>query len=117
MECAFLRGAMDISAPLERRIASEANVAPKQLRRVRFTVDAPPGSQVSVVGSFNGWTAGRHPLHPTVDEPGLFDRTLLLPEGRYEYKFVIEGEWTADPGCPRWVVNEFKTLNSVLEIS
>ena len=120
MKYAVQIGAMDIPAPLERRIVAKADAVPKQLirkRRFRFTVDACPGSEVSVVGSFNGWAPGRHPLRPTVDQPGVFDRTLLLPAGRYEYKFVIEGEWSADPSCPRWVVNEFRTLNSVVEIS
>ena len=113
-------GAMDIPAPPERRIVAKADEVPKQLirkSRFRFPVDACPGSEVSVVGSLNGWAPGRHPLRPTVDQPGVFDRTLLRPAGRYEYKFVIEGEWSADPRCPRWVVNEFRTLNSVVEIS
>ena len=111
---------MDTPASLERRIAAKTDKVSKvRIRklRIRFTVDASPGSDVSVVGSFNGWTPGRHPLHPTTVEPGVFDRTWLLPTGRYEYKFVIDGEWSADPSCPRWVVNEFETLNSVLEIS
>ncbi|MFT4639302.1 MAG: hypothetical protein ACI8T1_002627 [Verrucomicrobiales bacterium] len=39
---------------------------------------------------------------------------MLFEPGRYEYKFVINGEWSADVHCPHWVLNEFETLNSVL---
>ena len=82
--------------------------------RVCFEVEAPPGSEVSVVGTFNAWEAGKHPLRPGPGEPGIFRRAMLLPSGRYEYKFVVEGEWSADHRCPQWVFNEFDTLNSVL---
>jgi 1,4-alpha-glucan branching enzyme len=69
---------------------------------------------VSVVGSFNQWTPDKHSLRECPQVSGRFERVMVLPPGRYEYKFVINGEWTADLRCPRWVVNEFQTLNSLL---
>jgi hypothetical protein len=31
-----------------------------------------------------------------------------------EYRFVVDGEWTDDPLCPRYVSNPFGGLNGVL---
>ena len=58
---------------------------------------------------------------PGTDEIGIADKngdgeftcTLTLPKGRYEYKFVINGTWCADPECTDWVQNDMGTLNSV----
>ena len=85
-------------------------------RRVRFEVNAAPGSQVSVAGSFNGWDPKSHVLRP-VGEFGLFQRYVYLPPGKYEYKFVIDGEWSADPNCKTFSTNEFGSLNSVMKVS
>lgn len=87
---------------------------PTRKHRVCFEVDAPPGSEVSVVGSFNAWEPGKHPLRPGPGEPTTFRRAMLLPSGRHEYKYVVDGEWSADHRCPHWVINEFDTLNSIL---
>lgn len=75
-----------------------------------------PGSAVYAVGSFNNWDPGHHRLRESPTRPGHYERFLVLPPGRYEYKFVIDGKWSADPGCDQWVVNEFQTLNSVLVV-
>ena len=84
-------------------------------RRVRFEYRAEPGHRVCVAGSFNGWDPRRTVL---VDRTGKGDysRAVLLVPGRYEYKFVVDGVWCVDPENPRWVPNEFGTLNSVLDL-
>ena len=48
---------------------------------------------------------------------GLFKAVCMLAPGTYEYKFVINGEWTVDPNNPNFVVNDLGTLNSVVEVS
>ncbi|HRR33783.1 MAG TPA: glycogen-binding domain-containing protein [Kiritimatiellia bacterium] len=88
--------------------------APKN-QRVLFSVRAEPGSKVFLAGSFNNWD-------PTAKEmidkkgDGVFTATLLLPPGEYQYKFVIDGTWCADPECPDWVQNDHGTLNSVKRV-
>ena len=47
------------------------------------------------------------------DGTGEFACTVNLPKGKYEYKFVINGSWCADPECAEWVQNDMGTLNSV----
>ena len=50
------------------------------------------------------------------DGTGEFTCTLSLPKGRYEYKFVINGTWCADPECKDWVGNDMNTINSVIVV-
>jgi hypothetical protein len=45
-------------------------------------------SDVSVIGTFNGWDAAQNPLSD-IDEDGIWSATLLLPNGIYEYLFSI----------------------------
>jgi 1,4-alpha-glucan branching enzyme len=40
-----------------------------------------------------------------------------LPPGRYEYKFIVDGEWIHDPKSTDNVRNEHGTWNSVLYIT
>ncbi len=83
-------------------------------RRICFEVQADPGSHVSVAGDFNGWRPETHLLKEP--EAGHFKRMVYLAPGDYEYKFVIDGDWTADPKCEAWKHNEFGSLNSVLKV-
>jgi 1,4-alpha-glucan branching enzyme len=84
-------------------------------RRVQFVVEADPGSQVSVAGSFNGWDPDAHLLKEK-GKGGRFERTVYLKPGNYQYKFVINGAWSADPQCPHFTSNDFGTLNSLLNV-
>ena len=40
-----------------------------------------------------------------------------LPPGRYEYKFIVDGEWMHDPVNKEKVRNEHQTFNSVLYVT
>jgi len=80
---------------------------------MRFQVRADPGSKVTVAGSFNGWDPTARPLSDKNGD-GVFGAFLMLPPGRYEYKFVINGVWCVDPECAEWVTNDYGSLNSVL---
>ena len=58
----------------------------------RFAVWAPNARQVSVIGEFNGWDAGKHPMHPR-GVSGVWE--TFVPEAHVGqlYKFAI---WGAD---------------------
>lgn len=78
--------------------------------------------EVFIAGTFNGWNPRSHPLRRAGD--GTWALTLDLPPGRYEYKFVVDGQWCCEPGCedeyhgcPKCVPNDFGTMNRVLEVS
>lgn len=89
--------------------------APKK-SRVVLTVQADPGSTVFLAGSFNAWNPTGTKMIDK-DGNGLYSVSVTLAPGIYEYKFVINGEWTLDPDPDRdWTQNGLGTLNSVLRV-
>ncbi len=85
------------------------------IRQVNFRCTAPPGCAVYLAGSFNQWNPQRHPMVEDAD-PGVYHAALMLPMGRHEYKFVVNGEWCLDAKCPECVANAYGTRNSVLTV-
>jgi 1,4-alpha-glucan branching enzyme len=79
---------------------------------VQFEFEARPGSEVFVSGTFNSWSPKGVKMKDEGD--GHFTREVPVPVGRHEYKFVVNGQWTADPACPRWDLNRHGSLNSVV---
>ncbi|WP_373552114.1 M20/M25/M40 family metallo-hydrolase [Haliscomenobacter sp.] len=53
--------------------------------------------QVSLVSDFNNWNMFGTPLAKTSDG---WECRLELPPGKYVYKFIVDGDWTADPSTP-----------------
>ena len=90
-------------------------VTQNRCRRVEFHLQAEPGSKVFVAGSFNDWDPTSLPLLPASDGR-VYRATVLLPPGRHDYKFVVNGVWHVDPACPDWVPNALGTLNSVVSV-
>ncbi len=82
---------------------------------VAFSVNAPPGSDVYVTGTFNHWNGSSQKMTDISGE-GDYHVSLMLLPGTYEYKFVINGQYQSDPNCPTWEINEFGTLNSVISV-
>ncbi len=85
-------------------------------RRVIFTVRAEVNSKVFLAGSFNDWNPTAKEMTDKKNE-GIFTATLTLAPGTYQYKFVIDGTWCADPECADWVQNDHGTLNSVKTVT
>ncbi len=55
---------------------------------------------VALAGSFNHWKPDSHAMQGP-DADGCYTTTVELPEGRHEYKFVIDGKtMERDPGNP-----------------
>jgi hypothetical protein len=68
---------------------------------------------VSVVGSFNGWSPSATPMRQEAD--GVWKAEVRLPHGRFEYKLAIDGvRWIADPGNPLSMPDGFGGKNSLL---
>ena len=95
--------------------------APVQKAGTLFSCHAPGAGVVCVAGTFNGWDPAASPLTRRAD--GTWAATLDLPPGRYEYKFVVDGEWCCEPGCeephngcPKCVPNPFGTMNLFVEV-
>ena len=82
---------------------------------VEFKITAPKAQQVALVGSFNGWDPKRTPLR---NEGGGVWRVLLpLNSGRYEYRYIVDGQWCEDPSAKEFSTNPFGGHNSVLTVA
>ena len=88
---------------------------------VAFICDSDKTGKIFLAESFNGWD----PIHtPMVRcEDGRWNVSLKLAPGRYENKFVVDGERCCEPGCSalgveraHCIVNDFGTMNRVREV-
>jgi 1,4-alpha-glucan branching enzyme len=85
-----------------------------QFRQVTLIYPEPNAQSVSVAGDFCNWRTDYYPLKKNKD--GVWTTTFTLIPGRYEYRFVVDGEWRNDPNCAERTANEFGTENSVLRV-
>ncbi|HCE46299.1 MAG TPA: photosystem reaction center subunit H [Lentisphaeria bacterium] len=81
---------------------------------VTFKIHAPKNAKVYVAGTFNSWDPSSIRLER--DSHGTYATTVLIPAGRIEYKFIVNGVWCNAPECKDLVPNGFGTTNSVMTI-
>ncbi len=81
---------------------------------VLFKYHAPANSQVCLAGTFNNWNPASIKL--ACHKSGVYSAMVLLPAGRCEYKFIVNGVWRNSPDCGNQVPNGFGTMNNVLEV-
>jgi hypothetical protein len=83
---------------------------------VHFQIHAPGAQQVELVGSFNNWTPGVIRLRGP-DASGHWTAEVSLPEGRYEYQFLVNGKlWVTDPDAPVHRPDGFGRENAVIDV-
>lgn len=86
-----------------------------QQGQAEFVTLCPEAKQVAVAGDFNGWDPSRTPLN-TNGHKGRWTVELPLSEGRYRYRYVVDGRWQQDPYNENSEVNEYGEYNSVVEV-
>lgn len=84
-------------------------------KKVVFTLAAPGANNVSLVGTFNNWNFKKHKMEK--NKEGLWTKTLIIPLGEYQYKFLVGSEWRHDPVNENVISNEYGTLNSIVTIA
>ncbi len=92
-----------------------APAKPAAAPSVSLELVKPNAKHVYVAGSFNDWKPERAPLSATGD--GRWVGNLEVKPGRYEYLFVVDGQWLPDPNAKETVQNPFGGRNSVLTVS
>ena len=78
-------------------------------------IESECGKKVSVAGTFNNWDIS-HKILSDENGEGIYQGTMLLEPGTYEYKYYIDDTWCIDPANPNFSPNNMGTLNSVLVI-
>lgn len=71
--------------------------------------------KVFLVGDFNNWQADAKRMTKVKD--GSFRARLNLFPDRYEYQFLVDDAWLADPDAPDQTLNPYGTFNSVVTVS
>jgi 1,4-alpha-glucan branching enzyme len=84
-------------------------------RRVKFSLKSDEAKEVVLMGDFNNWNPKKHPMQG--DGEGAWNKTVVLSPGKYEYKFLIDGEWREDPQNDQTCTNSFGTKNSVFNLT
>jgi 1,4-alpha-glucan branching enzyme len=89
--------------------------SPEPASRISLELVKSEAKEVYVAGSFNGWVPQKSPLSNTGN--GRWVGNLAIGPGRYEYLFVVDGQWLPDPNARETVDNPFGGKNSVLVVS
>jgi hypothetical protein len=100
-------------APVTATAPAAKPTVPKTLS-VSFAIHKPDAKRVALCGEFNGWSPTATPMKRHDD--GHWETTVSLAPGRYQYKFLADGDWLMDPAAQKNVPNEHGSLNSVVEV-
>lgn len=103
---------------------AKPNQKREELKVVEISCSTSNAREVFVAGTFNNWHPNLTPMESKGG--GVWSTTLRLKPGTYEYKFLIDGEWSCKPGLhefdpslselPDCVHNVYGTMNRKLEV-
>ena len=83
---------------------------------VHFSLVAPGAAKVTIVGDFNHWSPTALPMTRSADGR-TWQIDVKLPEGRYNYAYLIDGRIARDPAAPQTGGDDFGVPNSVRMVS
>ena len=97
---------------IKKETTKGSNTGKKQNhKRATFKFMAPEAESVLLAGDFNAWDPNAHPLKKVSN--GMWRINVSLSPGRYEYRFLVDGQWQNDPESKTFVPNPFGSDNSV----
>jgi len=76
-----------------------------------FALSAPEARTVCLVGDFTHWE--QHPIPMKRNRTGLWKTQVPLQPGKYQYRFLVDGEWFDDPKCALHAPNPFGSENDI----
>ena len=85
-----------------------------QQKKVTFSLEAAEAKEVVLMGDFNNWNPKTHPMKK--EKNGRWNKTVKLSPGKYEYKFLVDGNWVQDPQNNQTCLNSFGTQNNVYNL-
>jgi len=119
LDHAALAVEVEASAPVQPEATLEAGpfqLAPREIV-VRFRDET--ANDVRIAGDFNGWVPdkGVRSLIESEGQTRVWTKILRLAPGTYQYRYVVDGEWRADPENPEAISSAVGGRNSVLVVS
>jgi len=100
---------------LQKRMKEILKEELSKLNEVVLTVKAPDAKEVFIAGEFNNWKLDENSRMEQTN--GCWIKRLNLNSGKYRYRFVIDGNWSEDPANPLTQLNNYGTLDSLLEVN
>lgn len=80
---------------------------------VTFKIQDSNAHTVALAGDFNNWDTESLKLKK---QNGFWKTKTRLPQGRFQYAFVIDGEkWVADPYAKDYMDNGYGSRNSIID--
>jgi chromosome partitioning protein len=101
---------LELKAQEERIIEAET----AKMNTVVFSLLAPDAKEVFLVGEFNNWAKDENSRLENIN--GLWAKDLNLKKGSFRYKFVVDGNWIADPDNPSQVKNPYGEMDSIIKV-
>ena len=86
----------------------------KDFTEMTFSLTATQAQDVYVAGDFNNWSLEEK--YKLKKENGAWIAKIPLRQGRYRYRFVVDGKWQEDPQNNNTERNPFGELDSLLEV-
>jgi chromosome partitioning protein len=80
---------------------------------VLFTLSAPEARNVQIAGDFNSWTPEGNEMEFS---NGVWRAIVALEPGRYRYRYVVDGNWKADPLNAEVESSPYGDYNSVIDL-
>lgn len=83
-------------------------------KRTYFKLEKKAADEVRLAGTFNDWDPDSRLLKK--NRSGVWSTWMMLAPGKYEYRYLVDGEWYNDPDvghCP----NEFGGENCILTVA
>jgi len=80
-----------------------------------FSLYAPDANEIYVVGDFVDWETNRTPMRKL--KSGIWKKRMKLAAGRYEYRFIVDGNWQSDPENISRQPNPYGSENSILIVT
>jgi len=84
-------------------------------QKVTFSLENADANEVFLIGDFNEWNPKTHPMQ--CDGNGTWIKDIIIPPGKYEYKFMVDGKWKEDPKNEQQSLNCFGTYNNLVNVT
>jgi 1,4-alpha-glucan branching enzyme len=85
------------------------------IKPIHFFCHAPEARQVTIMGDFNDWHPGAHPMKRMVD--GAWRAEVPLNHGHHHYLFLVDGKPVLDPRAQGIARNEKGEKVSLIAVS
>lgn len=99
---------------LEKRMKEILKEKLPSLNEVVFSVSAPSAKEVHLAGDFNNWKLDNDSRME--HDHGTWKKRVNLANGKYRYRFVIDGNWIEDANNPAREINPYGSTDSLIEV-